>query len=737
MNNSVNILKIIIESEKLSDRSSFDFAKECSKLLYSDKIEDNESGREILINILDKWDKIPQCHKTIWTDLIESAGFYPYFSKDESKEREITSTAQLIRKEYHLSENLNEKIYLHEEQKLLYELLKHGRNIIVSAPTSFGKSLLIEEVVACKKFKNIVVIQPTLALLDETRKKLKKYDDYYKLILKTSQTKSEEKGNLFLLTAERVMEYPELPKIDFFVIDEFYKLSGSRDEERSDVLNNAFNLLLKNNAQFYLLGPNIDGISPNFAEKYNAQFYRTSYSLVGNRVINIYEDYKNQFGYRDKKKQFKQKILFELLLDKLSGEQTIIYCSSPRSARKLSVNFLNFLKSKNINKKDNELTIVEWMRQNISPSWNIIDCLNYGIGIHDGVMLKHINSSIIKYFNIGELNYLFCTSTIIEGVNTSAKNVVFFDDTKGMRKKIDYFDYANIKGRSGRLMVHFIGKIYNFNPPPPKKQIIVDIPFFEQESISNEILIQLNQDEVKNKKSPQYKKINDLTPEEREIIRKNGLSVFGQKKIIEKLKEDIYVKKDLIIWSGIPKYEQLAYIIELAWNNLLTKGESSNISTKQLTKLTSIYVKNKNIDKIIENQYKYLRNEPNYKNATENEIIDEAIQFSFQILRHWFNYKIPKWFLTIDKLQKYVAKLKGLKPGNYEFFASQIENDFIQPNLSILNEYGIPKSAIKKIENKIDEDIEEELIIKAVKNIIKTNKKDFTEYEIEKINENI
>jgi hypothetical protein len=40
------------------------------------------------------------------------------------------------------------------------------------------------------------------------------------------------------------MEYPNLPQIDFFVIDEFYKLSAKRDDERSDVLNNAFYKLL-------------------------------------------------------------------------------------------------------------------------------------------------------------------------------------------------------------------------------------------------------------------------------------------------------------------------------------------------------------------------------------------------------------------------------------------------------------------------------------------------------------
>jgi hypothetical protein len=47
--------------------------------------------------------------------------------------------------------------------------------------------------VASKKFKNILIIQPTLALLDETRKKLKKYQEDYKIIIKTSQEYSAEK----------------------------------------------------------------------------------------------------------------------------------------------------------------------------------------------------------------------------------------------------------------------------------------------------------------------------------------------------------------------------------------------------------------------------------------------------------------------------------------------------------------------------------------------------------------
>ena len=68
----------------------------------------------------------------------------------------------------------------------------------------------------------------------------------------------------------------------------------------------------------------------------------------------------------------------------------------------------------------------------------MIDFLNYGIGINDGALIKHINSSMIDYFNTIKLKYLFCTTIIIEGVNTNAKNVIFFDNKMkfGINKKM-------------------------------------------------------------------------------------------------------------------------------------------------------------------------------------------------------------------------------------------------------------------------------------------------------------
>ena len=178
------------------------------------------------------------------------------------------------------------------------------------------------------------------------------------------------------------MEYKEFPKIDFFVLDEFYKLSAERDEERSDVLNNAFNYLVNTqNSRFYLLGPNIDGISDGFAEKYNAEFLKTNYSLVDNRTINLWSD---EFGRSGAKKTAKENALFEMLW-RLRNEQSIIYCSSPRRARYRAKQFCNYL-DKRIEVTGPELSLVGWIRANVSPRWELIDCLNHRIGVHDGAL---------------------------------------------------------------------------------------------------------------------------------------------------------------------------------------------------------------------------------------------------------------------------------------------------------------------------------------------------------------
>lgn len=735
--------------EKFDFEETFEVYKKCSRLI----IDDETSAQKIIVNILEEKEKFEPALNNVLTDLIEAVGFYPYLAKENLQ---LDSTDSLIRQVYHHSDNLDK--FLHEDQKHLLSLLNSEKNVVVSAPTSFGKSLLIEEFVASNKFKNIIIIQPTLALLDETRRKLKKYDEKYRIIVRTSQEPSTEKGNIYLFTAERVNEYKEFPHIDFIIIDEFYKLSSQRDDERADSLNNALHYILKTfNSKFYLLGPNIDNISDGFVEKYNAVFYKTKSSLVDVKTIDIYSNHKEKFDKPRKFKEYKEKVLFDLLLEH-KNNQSIIYCSSPNRVRYLSNEFCSYLIGKLEGNQNNDFDIIQWINENISKDWSLIKLLQNKIGIHDGALQKHITSSVIDYFNKGELNYLFCTTTIIEGVNTSAKNIIFFDKTKGLNTLIDYFDYSNIKGRAGRLMIHYTGTIFNFNPVPPNEQVIIDIPFFEQNPISDEVLINLDEDEVKNIDSEQYGRIKQIPTDEKEIIKRNGVQVNGQRGIIETIREDIKSKYELITWTRSPSYAQLTYCLNLGWKFLMKKGESKSLGLGRLVNKTFNYGFHQSLARLISSDIGYIiecveyynehkenitdelvKNKfsfgKRYNDKSEIEIMEEVIMTNFQIQKHWFQYKIPKWLSVINSIQEFVCNEQGIRAGNYSYYTNLIENEFLRENLTILSEFGIPSSAIRKLEKLIPANMQQDEVIKSIRQNRLYENSDFLEYERNKLKE--
>src|SRR5690606_6479214 len=89
-------------------------------------------------------------------------------------------------------------------------------------------------------------------------------------------------------------------------------------------------------------------------------------------------------------------------------------------------------------------------------------------------------------------------STLIEGVNTKAKNVIIFDN-KIAKQKYDFFTFNNIRGRSGRMFKHFIGNVYVFHEPPQQELPLVEVPVFSQDSqnTSESLLIQLDESDLR------------------------------------------------------------------------------------------------------------------------------------------------------------------------------------------------------------------------------------------------
>ena len=713
-------IKEYLSKETIIDfETSFRFAKCCSELLRNGEKE--HEGREVVIRALDSINKIDQRTRSIWNDLVEAAGLYPYFDV-----KQVHDESVLLRYEYNKSRHLK-NIYFHEEQNSISALLQSGKTVVISAPTSFGKSLLIEEVVASGKYRNMVIIQPTLALIDETRKKLQKYSNKYKIIVSTSQKPDITKKNIFLFTGERVVEYRHFENVDFFVLDEFYKLSLKREDERAIVLNEALYKLLKYTNQFYMLGPMIKSIPDTFKQKYEVSWIRTDFSTVAIDEVEL--GIKPRTVSKDREVK-----LFELLAG--LSEPTLIYCSSPQKATDLSGGFVDYIKAMPSMVRENHSTknkdIIEWVKENIHPNWILVDALGNSIGFHHGALPRHLGSSIVDAFNGGKIQYLFCTSTLIEGVNTAAKNVVLFDKRKGLRE-IDFFDYRNIAGRSGRMKQYYIGRVYKFHDEPKQMMLDVDIPILTQKDAPLELLIYIDESELLPESSSKIQKIGELDGDLRNIFKLNsGLSVEGQLEVIRTLEHDIEQYRKLLKWTAFPNYYQLSAVIELAWNNLLRKGENKGgvRSAKQLSFYTISYCEMRSLGALIRktllSSYE-IKQYPDPKERVNNVVFN-----ILNLTRHWFDYKLPNLLGAMSNLQKYVFGKHGETSGDYSFLSAQLQNGFAAANLSALLEYDIPISAIRKLEKIFNRKMEIEMIIDELRRI-NLEKIGLNAYEINKL----
>jgi hypothetical protein len=419
-----------------------------------DNAEELTQAREIAIRLLDHRDALGG-HGPMLDALLRRLGLFPYIDAAQ------VSARDLLAFEAHRPLDLPEDdIVFHRVQANVYRRLLDGENIVLSAPTSFGKSLVIDGLIASGNYRNIVVVVPTIALIDETRRRLSRFAPTYKIITHVSQPPAER--NVLLLTQERVLEFEELPQIDLFVIDEFYKLSPDRDGDldRTYLLNQAFQRLYRTGAQFYFLGPNIQALKAGIPDDFigRLQFIRTDVSTVALDEIHIDAGEDPHAALAG--------------LCQGIDEPTLIYCQSPRSAREV----LATLVDSNVSAPHPSLDrAVEWLSKTYHPEWSVCRGLAHGIGVHHGQLPRALAAFMARAFKERRLRFLICTSSLIEGVNTPAKNVVVFDKKIGTTD-FDFFDYGNIRGRSGRMAVHHVGRVYLFHDKPPEQLPEVDIP---------------------------------------------------------------------------------------------------------------------------------------------------------------------------------------------------------------------------------------------------------------------
>jgi hypothetical protein len=433
---------------------------------------ENAEAQSLLIRSLEQREAFEGASELL-NALLRETGLYPY-----AEPARLTSRDRLAF-EFHRPEgSMGEKgTVFHRVQAQVYRALMDGANVILSAPTSFGKSLIIDAIIDSARHKRIVLVVPTIALIDETRKRLARFNDRYKIITHASQMPEQgERGAIYVLTQERVIDRSDLDEIDFFIIDEFYKLDpAGGGGDRAAILNHALYKLIRTAKQFYLLGPNIKTVPLAFRANYDVRVFVTDYTTVATNIERV-----DQRGGKQ--------VALISLIDRLK-DPTLVYCRSPGSVRRV----VKLLIEASILPQDPQhAELVDWIGANFHPQWIVARALAHGIGIHHARLPRALAQHQVRLFNERKLRVLICTSTLIEGVNTAAKHVVVYDHQISTTP-FDYFTFKNIQGRSGRMFQHFVGTVHLFHEPPAPELLDVDIPVFTQsDAASDGLLVQLD-----------------------------------------------------------------------------------------------------------------------------------------------------------------------------------------------------------------------------------------------------
>lgn len=409
--------------------------------------------------------------------IFEELGNFSRPSNEEFKlEKSVNSLAESVRKK---DEQTSRKLptgkgYFIGEQKGLYDSLSYKLNSF-SAPTSMGKSFLmkmfIEEKVKSFARLNFVYLVPTKALISEVTydlcSRLGNYlkEKNYRVVNHFDSIGAEDISTnfIYVMTPER-FEYLLLDnfsrKIDYLFIDEAQNIS--KKDSRSTIYYRIFDLLKRQN-----IDPHVTFASPLID---NPQIYkrlvdpRNRDSLKANisPVSQIYFLLNSQ-GRFEVYDQLTSTFLRIDNLDILSSEvalynlpgKTLVYRNSINNAVNGAKNWYRLTEEMT----ETNLDLSEYISKHVHPDYYLSNLVKKKIAYHFGKVPDEVRNKIEQAFREDDLDTIFCTSTLMEGVNLPADNIII--DSSGIgKRKMDEVQFKNLTGRVGRLSNSMLGNVF-------------------------------------------------------------------------------------------------------------------------------------------------------------------------------------------------------------------------------------------------------------------------------------
>ncbi|ELJ8548836.1 DEAD/DEAH box helicase [Vibrio cholerae] len=626
---------------------------------------DETSARNELIKLLDYHKSNQIQYSSLINNLIRQVGLFPYIQLETSDWQD-----RYAHEAFKVDVGERDRLALHREQSAILKKLIEGKNLAVSAPTSFGKSFVIDAFIALKRPKNVVIIVPTIALTDETRRRLhKKFGANYKIIT-TSEAKLSD-ANIFIFPQERAIHYAEqLDEIDILIVDEFYKASSAFDKDRSPSLINAILKLGSKAKQKYFLAPNISSLNDSIFTK-NIEFISVNFNTVFLEKHELYYEIGGD-----------ERIKSDTLVDILNqtNGKTLIYAGTFKNIDSVSNLLIDRFPVSNSGLLRD---FHHWLSRNYDVNWKLTNLVKRGSGIHNGRLHRSLSQIQVRLFEEEDgLKNLISTSSIIEGVNTSAENVVLWSNQSGRgRARINDFSYKNIIGRGGRMFRHFIGKIYILEKPPEETETQLELEFPDQ------LVGSIDLEEYK----------TELTQEQIARIiayRQDMEELLGEGKLYQIQKDGQLESSDSFLIHDIAK--------ELVTNKLTWSGlgylnsnfpEDWEAYLYKVIKLSPSgwggpYNKFVGFVKVLSQNWSLTI--PQLLNKLED--LDIGIEQFFE-LEKIVTFKLTSLLNDVNVLQKNILNENiDISP-----FIGKVSNAFLPPLVYQLEEYGLPRMLSRKV----------------------------------------
>lgn len=635
-----------------------DLFERCHEINSLIRINEEQARNEVIL-LLDIMSKGDIEYTPIVNKLIRDVGLYPYIEEDTADWQE-----RYVCKAFSEEIGGGEVRVLHREQSRLLGELLSGADIAVSAPTSFGKSFVIDAYISIKQPKTVVIIVPTIALMDETRRRISaKFSRKYKII--TSAEQSLGDANILIFPQERAPSYfDKLKSIDLLVIDEFYKASKDFDKERSPALIRAILKFSEIAIQRYFLAPNIDELKGEVITE-GMKFLKLDFNTV---FLNK-TDFTDQIG-RD---ELKKTAVFLDILKKYPGK-TLVYAGTYPNIDKLSNLFIHHCRDKNLPLLDQ---FHRWLSANYSQNWSLAYLSKKGIGVHNGRLHRSLSQIQIRLFEEEHgLDCMISTSSIIEGVNTSAQNVVLWSNKNGTAK-INDFTYKNIIGRGGRMFRHFVGDIFILENPPQKtgNQLTLDIP--------DEVLGILEGDTRRlNLTAEQIAKINAYKQELINLIGEENHKRFSSSDTDAILGMARDVRENTASWNGIKMLNSpsLDSCDRILYRLINLKPGGWGVEYRKVVAFIKIITGN--------------------WGKTIPELLDELDVFGIGLddffrLERLVSYEMSSLIADIEILYN---RMSGADEIDLSPAVTNFSNSFLPPLVCHLEEYGLPRMISRKLQ---------------------------------------